>query len=753
MKTPDAAPSDQTALSGLVERVTYHSSQTGYAVIRLKVGGRRDLVTVVGHLASVKAGEYLRASGRWVNHRDHGLQFQAEFMRCTPPTSLEGIEKYLGSGLIRGIGPHYAHRLVRTFGEEVLDVIEHEPERLTGVAGIGAKRAASIGAAWAEQKVIREIMLFLQSHGVGTSRAVRIYKTYGADAVAIVGDNPYRLARDIRGIGFKTADRIASRLGIARDAMIRVRAGLTFALGEAVDQGHCGLPRDHLLAFAQDVLEVPATNLEQALALELEAGTIIADTIDGAPCVFLRRLWEAERFIAERLAELGDGRPPWGTEDPDDIEADVAWAETTLDMTLAPSQRQAVIRALSSKALVVTGGPGVGKTTLVKAILRILDRRKVSLALAAPTGRAAKRLSETTGMAARTIHRLLEVDPANGGFRRSAETPLGCDLLVLDETSMIDVPLMAAVLRALPRHAALLLVGDVDQLPSVGPGQVLRDIIASTRIPVARLTEIFRQAAESRIIVNAHKVNAGRLPDLKPHIDRRLSDFYFVEATDAEDILRKMTRIVAGRIPRRFGFDPVREIQVLCPMNRGALGTRALNMVLQETLNPITDGPFVERFGQRYHAGDKVMQIVNNYDKDVFNGDIGLVEGLDEAAETLTVDYEGRPVVYGYGELDELTLAYAVSVHKSQGSEYPAVVLPIATSQYMMLRRNLLYTGMTRGRKLVILVGQPKAIAIAVRETGGRRRWSKLREWLRPEEETARSSGDMGRSTGPFSVT
>ncbi|MCP1214407.1 SF1B family DNA helicase RecD2 [Acetobacter okinawensis] len=720
-RATDSLPME--ALAGLVERVTFHNGENGFCVLRVKVRGQRDPVTVVGHAAMISAGEFVQMSGRWFNDHTHGLQFKAEFLKASPPTTVEGIERYLGSGMIRGIGPVYAKKLVKAFGEAVFDLIEQEPGRLREVTGIGPKRAERIVAGWADQKVIREIMLFLHSNGVGTSRAVRIFKTYGQDAVRLISENPYRLAKDIRGIGFKTADQIARKMGIAPDAMIRVRAGISYALGEAMDEGHCGLPVGELLTSTAELLEVAAPLIETALALELEAGDVIADSVGETGCIFLTGLYRAEQSIAERLRACAVGRPPW----PEiDAEKAMTWVETKTGLALAPSQQEAVRLALRSKVLVITGGPGVGKTTLVNAILKIVAAKGTDVQLCAPTGRAAKRLSESTGLEGKTIHRLLETDPGNGSFKRDDTNPLTCDLLVVDEASMVDVLLMRSLLRALPDNAALLIVGDVDQLPSVGPGQVLADIIGSGAIPVVRLTEVFRQAAQSRIIINAHRINEGKMPELSAEEG---SDFYFVEAAEPEIGLRRLLAVVKDRIPARFGLDPVRDVQVLCPMNRGGLGARSLNIELQQALNPPGEVK-VERFGWTYGPGDKVMQIANDYDRDVFNGDLGVIDRIDVEEGKLTVSFDGREVVYGFGELDELVLAYATTIHKSQGSEYPAVVIPLVTQHYAMLARNLLYTGVTRGRKLVVLVGQKKALAIAVRNQGGRRRWSKLREWL-----------------------
>jgi exodeoxyribonuclease V alpha subunit len=721
--SPSRRAADSETLAGLVERVTFHNPDNGFCVLRVKARGQRDLVTVVGHAPVISAGEFVQATGTWINDRTHGPQFKASFLRAAPPTTVEGIEKYLGSGMIRGIGPIYGKRLVRAFGEAVFDVIEAQPERLQDVDGIGPKRAERIVSGWADQKVIREIMIFLHSHGVSTSRSVRIFKTYGADAIQVLSENPYRLARDVRGIGFKTADTIAARLGIEKTAMIRARAGIGFTLTEAMDDGHCGLPLDELVPTAERLLEIPASLIEGALDLELNAGEVVADEVDRRHCIFLASLHRAERATAGRLRVLQEGALPWPHIDPAKA---IPWVEARASITLAESQRAALRLALLAKVVVLTGGPGVGKTTLINAILNVVAAKGIEVALVAPTGRAAKRLSESTGREAKTIHRLLEVDPRHGSFRRNEDNPLACDLLVIDETSMVDVPLMHALLRAVPDRAALILVGDVDQLPSVGPGQVLADIIGSATVPVVRLTEVFRQAAASRIIANAHRINQGSMPDWAR--DPK-SDFHFVPCRDAEDAAAKIIEIVKDRIPARFGLDPIREIQVLCPMNRGGLGARALNLELQKVLNP-PDENAIQRFGWTFGAGDKVMQVENDYDKEVYNGDLGFIREVDAEAGEVLVEFDGREVAYGFGELDELVLAYATTIHKSQGSEYPAVVIPLTTQHYPMLQRNLLYTGVTRGRRLVVIVGQHRAIGIAVRGGQSLRRWSKLREWL-----------------------
>ncbi|MCT0215935.1 ATP-dependent RecD-like DNA helicase [Synechococcus sp. CS-1330] len=756
---PETTAQPTEVLAGSIERVTFHSAESGFCVLRIKARGHRDLVTVVGHAAEISAGEWVTVSGVWVNSREHGQQFKASFLKASAPTTAEGIEKYLGSGMIRGIGPIYASKLVGAFGSEVFEVIEQEPERLREVPGIGKVRASRIAQAWADQKVVREIMVFLHSHGVGTARAVRIFKTYGNDAVQVMAENPYRLARDIRGIGFRTADAIAARLGIKPEAMIRLRAGISYALLEASGDGHCGLPSAELLKLAGELLAVERPAQEQgdatapsvrvpleaaliqtALDLEISEGSVVADALAAEPAIFLAHLHRDERRIAESLQELAQGAPPWGA-----IAANkaIAWVEQRLDLALAGSQKAAVEQALASKVLVITGGPGVGKTTLINAILQILAAKKLRIQLCAPTGRAAKRMAEATGLEAKTIHRLLEFDPASYGFRRGAELPLECDLLVVDETSMVDVPLMASLLAAIPLEAGLLLVGDVDQLPSVGPGQVLADLINSGALAVARLTEVFRQAASSRIITTAHAINAGTIPDLRTPADGASTDFYFLPAETPEQAVALILKVVGERIPARFGLDPIAQVQVLCPMARGGCGSRSLNIELQKLLNP-DPAEQVERFGWRFAPGDKVMQIANDYEKEVFNGDVGTIDAIDSDNSELSVLFPtseaggggnataagSRVVVYGWGELDHLVPAYACTIHKSQGSEYPAVVIPLLTQHYAMLQRNLVYTGLTRGKQLVVLVGQKKALAMAVKNHLGRRRYSKLAEWL-----------------------
>jgi exodeoxyribonuclease V alpha subunit len=711
-------------LAGSVERVTFHSPESGFCVLRVKVRGQRDEVTIVGSAATVTAGEYVECEGAWVTDRTHGLQFKARELRVVPPSTLEGIEKYLGSGMVKGIGPHFAKKLVGAFGERVFDVIEEEPERMLELDGIGPKRKERVTSAWAEQKVVREIMVFLQSHGMGTARAVRIFKTYGEAAVERVQENPYRLALDIHGIGFKTADTIAQKLGIPHDSPMRAQAGVRHVLQELSGKGHCAAFHTQLVEQANQLLEIPVPILEEAIVAEIDEGNLTPERIDDTPALYLTPLYRAELGVVEHLERLRVGPPPWGLIDASKA---IPWVEERTGLQLSPSQREAVATSIRDKVVIITGGPGVGKTTVVNSILKIIRAKGVQVKLCAPTGRAAKRLSESTGLEAATVHRLLEFDPQSMGFKKNQEEPLELELLVMDESSMMDTVLMNQVLRAIPSHAALLLVGDVDQLPSVGPGTVLADLIDSQRITTVRLTEIFRQAASSRIIVNAHRINQGKMPE-RPR-EGEESDFYFVEAETPEAIFDKLLRVITERIPKRFGFHPVDEVQVLTPMNRAGLGARNLNVELQRVLNP-NGHPQITRFGWTYAPGDKVIQTANDYDKEVFNGDIGRIVEIDEGEGLLQIDFDGRRVEYESGELDQVSLAYATTIHKSQGSEYPAVVIPLSTQHFNLLERNLLYTAVTRGKQLVVVIGQPRALRIAVQRLEAKNRLTNLKARL-----------------------
>jgi exodeoxyribonuclease V alpha subunit len=719
-------------LSGIIERVTSHNADSGFAVLRVLPNGRRGVVTVVGHLPGATAGEYVEAAGSWVQHRDYGLQFKADSLRTMPPHTREGIVKYLGSGLVKGIGPHFARKIVDVFGERTLDVIDESPTFLKEVKGIGARRIQRIRESWQQQKAVRGIMVFLQSHGVGTARAVRIYKTYGERALDLVRANPYRLAADVWGFGFQTADELAQRLGIDRASPLRARAALRYVLQQLSTEGHVGFPEDGVIDRTAELTGIDRAVVTAAVEDGKREDELVREPGGEEPWLYLKPLFMAELGVARSLHGLSAGPHPLAGLD---AEAALARVESRIGLQLATSQRDAIRQAITRKVLVITGGPGTGKTTLVRGILEVFAARGKRYALCAPTGRAAKRLAETTGREAKTIHRLLEFDPALGGFKHDRDRPLDLDLLVVDETSMVDVTLMNKLAQAVPRHACLVLVGDVDQLPSVGPGTVLADVIASAAVPVVRLTEIFRQAGASWIVRAAHAVNHGEMPESAP---AGQGDFYFVEADDPRTVLDRIVTMVKDRIPARFGLDPFRDVQVLTPMNRSELGTTNLNARLQAVLNPAHGGPEVERFGWTFRAGDKVIQTQNDYDKDVFNGDIGRVTHIDTHESELTVEFDGRPVVYDFGELDELALAFACTIHKAQGSEYPAVIIPLHTQHFMMLQRNLLYTGITRGKKLVVLAGSRKALSAAVQRRDSALRYSALGRRLREMSDVER---------------
>jgi exodeoxyribonuclease V alpha subunit len=724
---PTTAPNPEDGLAGLIERVTFHNEETGFAVLRVKVKGRRELATVVGTLATVSAGEWITAQGRWVRDSEHGLQLNATSLECTPPTSKKGIEKYLGSGMIKGIGPVYAKKMVEKFGEEVLTVIEKSSAQLEEISGIGPERRRRIKEAWKEQRAIREIMVFLHSNGVSTSRAVRIFKTYGEQAIETVRANPYSLAKDITGIGFKTADQIAEKIGIPKDSIIRARAGISHCLLEATNSGHCALPKEMLLDTAKGLLLVDEALIREALDRLLVNRELVEEQIGEHALVFLPALRATEIGIAAKIHAMSS-MP--STHPAIDIGKAIEWCEKKTGTELAASQKEAIKKACESRVLIITGGPGVGKTTLINSLLLIFRAKKIKCLLCAPTGRAAKRLGDATGLEAKTIHRLLEFQPSSGGFTRNEDRPLDCDLLVVDETSMVDVQLMHKLLRAVPANAHLILVGDVDQLPSVGPGMVLANLIESGVLPIVRLTEIFRQAAKSHIITNAHRINEGRMPEFSDKTQE--SDFYFIEREEPEAIQSTLIRLIKERIPARWGFDPIGDVQVLCPMNRGSLGARELNLQLQNALNPQRpDEPRVERFGWQFRIRDKVIQTENNYEKEVFNGDIGRIKMIDPDEREVVIQFENREVIYDFGELDEVSLAYAISIHKSQGSEFPVVIVPVAMQHYMLLQRNLIYTAITRGKKMVVLIGQKKALGLAVRNNRTGERFSGLLERLR----------------------
>ena len=719
-------------LQGQIERITYTNEENGFTIAKVKVYGQRDLVAVVGNLMSPTPGEILKMRGEWTNHPKYGEQFKIVHYKTAVPASVYGIQKYLGSGLIKGIGPVMAKRIVKKFGKETLDVIEEEIQKLVEVDGIGKKRIEMIKNAWEEQKEIREVMLFLQSHGVSSGYATKIFKQYGNQSIEVVKENPYRLATDIFGIGFVTADNIAEKLGFSKDSEIRAEAGILYVLHQLSEEGHVYYPYEPLLEKCQEILQVDKEVIVKALGtIAVQKRIIIGDLNknieefrENNKAVYLAKFHVCETSIAARLKALLKARKSIRKID---AEKAIEWVQKQLSMEPADKQVEAIKCAVNNKVMVITGGPGTGKTTIINAILTIFSKLKIQILLAAPTGRAAKRMSETTGHEAKTIHRMLEYSIGKGGFQKNDENPLDCDLLIVDEASMIDTILMHHLLKAIPPEATFILVGDVNQLPSVGAGNVLKDIISSGSVPVVELNEIFRQAKESLIIVNAHKINNGVLPSFRPSRDK-LDDFYFIEREDPEEVLKIILELTKERIPTKFGFDPVDDIQVITPMHRGTVGAGNLNIELQKVLNPVEDG--VVRGNRNFRINDKVMQIKNNYDKEVFNGDIGRIKRIDLENQEVIICFDGRDIPYDYTDLDEVVLAYAVSVHKSQGSEYPAVVIPILTQHYILLQRNLIYTGVTRGRKLVIIVGTRKALAIGVKNDKTRKRYTYLRHRL-----------------------
>ena len=728
----------ESQLTGQLERVTYSNEENGYSVFRIDVKGCTDLVTAVGFSEKHVPGEELEFSGAWVNHPKFGRQFQFSRCKSVRPSTIEGIKRYLGSGLVKGIGPRMAERIVETFGVGTLDVIDESPDDLLGIKGISRKLLDSIKQSWESQKEVRAVMLFLQSNGVSPNFAAKIFSVYGQETIRTVKDNPYRLADDIFGIGFLTADKVAASLGISQESPMRLDAGVRHVMSEFTAEGHLYAPRKILAARAAELLGTDAGLADDAISRAAADSALVIDRIapDGEPpieAVYLPPYYVAERKSAQKLASLlstGFLDELDGMTKGLDIKKAVAWVQDVMNVSLAPKQKEALELALTSKVMIITGGPGTGKTTLIRAIIGILGARGIRIELAAPTGRAAKRMSEATGHEARTIHRLLEYNGRLGAFSRNSDMPLDCGLLVVDEASMIDELLFFHLLRAVDEKTKLILVGDIHQLPSVGPGNVLKDLIESGKVPVAELNKIFRQAQESSIIVNAHRVNGGFMPRISRDADSALSDFYFVQQEDAEKCVGLIVSLIQKRIPERFGLDPMTDIQVLTPMHRGSLGASNLNASLQQALNG-GHKPAIERGGRVFKNGDKVMQIRNDYDKDVYNGDIGFIRRTDAEAGILSVEIDGREVIYEQQELDELIHAYAVSIHKSQGSEYPAVIIPIHTQHYVLLQRNLLYTCITRGKELVVLVGTKKAVSIAVKNDDTKPRYTYLAERLR----------------------
>lgn len=722
---------DIVKLTGQVERLTYFNEQSGFTVAQVGVENGAAAVTAVGDLMAPAVGTLLRMEGYWVQHARFGRQFRVVRFEARVPATREGLARYLGSGLIEGLGPAFAERIITAFGEQTLDILEHQIERLREVDGIGPKRLDRIRKGWQDQKHIRDAMLFLQSHGIGVAQAGKIIKHYGRQAMAIIQANPYRLADEIHGIGFLTADRIASQMGFDAHSPQRIQAGVLYSLQERAAEGHAYYPYGDLATQCQAMLKTDRQSVVTAMGTLAAERRIVIENLDEDPnrsqpdpdhkAVYLTALYANETFIARQLRMLCESpllRPEI------DAQRALAWVQRQMKLQLAEQQQEAVAKALNKKVLVITGGPGTGKTTIVQAITLLYQQLRAAVLLAAPTGRAAKRLSETTGRTAKTLHRLLEYSPMKGGFQRNDKKPLGCELLIVDEFSMIDMQLMTHLLKAVPLHATLILIGDVNQLPSVGPGNILKDIIDAKTVPVVTLDQIFRQAQNSCIVVNAHRINAGFMPMFDQSAKDRAGDFFFIEQSDPDKTLEIILELAAERIPRRFGLNPVNDIQVLTPMYRGTLGAENLNRQLQRLLNP--QQVYMKRGEQIFQIGDKVMQIRNNYEKEVFNGDIGRITAIGGQAKTICVRFEERPVTYEFGEAEELALAYAVSIHKAQGSEFPAVVMPVCTQHYVLLQRNLIYTGVTRAKRLAVLVGTKKAMAMAIKNNSPQRRFTRL---------------------------
>ncbi len=730
----EEAVEEPLRIEGELTNIVYANEDDGYTVARIRRKGQAQLTTVVGNLFSVNPGENLLLTGQWVNHKRFGRQFRVETYTVLTPTTIDGIQRYLASSLIKGIGPVLAKRLTDRFGEETLEIIENEPDRLREVEGFGDAKISQIRSAWDSQRDIRQIMLFLQGHGIGQGLAVKIYRRYGNQAIPLLRENPYRLASDVFGIGFKTADRIARSMGVEANSTRRAEAGLLFVLQEAASEGHLFLPYPVLMERSGVLLEIEdAEVLQRAVANLFTAKELFFEDLnedmeayrENNKAVYLPPFHQAEKGIAENLAAFLRAPAPIPLLD---VQEALSKAEKELGMALVPEQRRAVAQALKEKCLIITGGPGTGKTTLVRALVTLCRTMGIRCLLGAPTGRAAKRLQEVTGEPAKTLHRLLEYSFQKGGFQRDAKNPLDGKLLIVDEASMIDAILFHHLVKALPREGALVLIGDVNQLPSVGPGKILEDLIDSDTIGVVRLSHIFRQAQESLIITNAHRVLQGQFPHTAKDPKEETRDFYFIEEEDPDRVAAMILELCTQRIPSRFGFDPFEQIQVISPMHRGSAGAENLNALLQSELNP--RGPELRRGGWIYRLNDKVMQLRNNYDKEVYNGDIGRIITVDPEQNEIAVLFDERSIPYEAAELDELVPAYAISVHKSQGNEYPAVILPLLTQHYMLLQRNLLYTAVTRGKKLVVIVGTHKALGIALRNNKTQERYTLLRQRL-----------------------
>jgi exodeoxyribonuclease V alpha subunit len=704
---------------GFIDSIVFTESEKGFTVARMKEPKKRELTCIVGIMPSVQPGETIRCKGGWKIHPEYGQQFEVKSFTAQAPSDLLGIQKYLESGMIKGIGPVYAERIVKCFGLDTLEIIDKTPDRLMEVPGIGNKRVEKIKACWQEQQSIREVMVFLRGHGVSPSFAQKIFKNYGEKSIEKVRSNPFQLAKEIHGIGFKTADSIAQGLGIPEDSPARIDAGIEHTLWELSKDGHVCFPFQDLIPAVEEILQVPKERIETRIHALVEK----QDLVKQNDIIWVKPLFLTEIGIARELARL--------TQSPCriravDVEKALKWVQQQLRIELAPEQQTAVAQGIKEKVLIVTGGPGTGKSTITKAILTISEKVTARILLAAPTGRAAKRMAEITGKKASTIHSLLEFDFASNKFKRNKDNPLACDLFIVDEASMIDTQLMNHLLKAIPTEARVIFIGDVDQLPSVGPGNVLKDLIQSDRIAVTELKKIFRQAAGSLIVTNAHRINHGEFPDISFH---PRGDFQFIEAENPEDVVKIILDLVTHRLPKTHRFHRFDDIQVLSPMKRGLIGSENLNIALQQQLNPSPTPLF--RFGRCFHIGDKVMQIRNNYEKEVYNGDVGKIIEIDLTDQTLKVGFDGKIVPYDFIEIDELILAYAVSIHKYQGSECPCVIIPVHTSHFKMLFRNLLYTGLTRGKKRVVFVGTKKALAIAIRNEEVLKRHTGLRDCLR----------------------
>ena len=721
-----------SSLNGVIERITFHSSESGYTVARLNTGNVNQLITVVGSFANIQAGQTLQLQGQWREHPQYGSQFQVVHYKESKPATLTGIEKYLGSGLIKGVGPVTAKRIVKHFGLDTLDIIEHQIERLVEVPGIAQKRIAMIQRTWAEQKSIKDVMIFLQSHGVSTTYAVKIYKQYGEGAIATVKTNPYQLAIDIFGIGFLTADQIARNVGVSPWSKFRYRAGVLHVLSKASEDGHCYLPQSKIIPLSQELLTTQEHEAEEEPILGILSEMVRSEELireqDGEPLYYKPSFFYAEQHLAKLLQQKLITSL---AVDPERVKSWINRYTASRQIELSTQQYLAVEKAAREQVMILTGGPGTGKTFVTRTIVTLWKAMGRKIACAAPTGRAAKRLTEMTGIEAKTIHRLLEFDPSKMGFKRDLDNPLDCSAIVVDESSMVDLFLAHSLLKAIPHKAQLLMVGDIDQLPSVGPGNILKDLIASEKIPVVRLNQVFRQAASSAIVRTAHQINHGHYPQLEPVSMKATSDcLWHSGGTEAEHGVQTICDLIEHYIPQA-GFNPATDVQVLCPMTRGLIGTRNLNKVLQQLINPPSEEKTdLVRGDSILRVEDRVMQLKNDYNKEVFNGDLGLVMDLDHIEKKAIINFDERDVVYDYADLNEITLAWATSIHKSQGSEYPVVILPIYTQHYVMLSRNLFYTGLTRAKRLALIVGSEKAIAIAVKQVKQQQRYTRLKERL-----------------------